>query len=263
MWRLLTPLLTLALVSPAAAHSRLTSPVPRNDFDDIKDTNALHPPPCGGPRSTVVMAQPVGNSIKVEWDETVDHPGHYEIMFAMANDANFAFLTDPAGVTLNNITDVQGGALPHHYTQMVKLPSAPCGACTLQVKQFMEGAGYYMSCADVQLTAAATLPDAGAMPAPIVVITDGGAPDDLAQPTAAADPASTAPSTPPATDEPAAAPPDLAAGPIGPTKYDYSYGCSSAPGAPSEGALPLLLFVVALVVCYRRAHEHSAGPAVR
>jgi hypothetical protein len=153
------------LPSLAGAHSRLTSPVPRNDFDDIKDSNALHPPPCGGPRSTTVRSQQVGDSILVAWDEIIDHLGHYEILFSPSDDtsdASFTFLTDPNGVTLNNIPDVQGGTLPHHYTQMVKLPLLPCAACTLQLKQYMQGAGYYHSCADMELRAAMTpAPDAG------------------------------------------------------------------------------------------------------
>src|SRR4051794_7535548 len=128
----------LFLVSATAgAHSVMTAPVPRNPFDDVKVGSATHPAPCGGPRSTVVMSKTVGDQIMVEWNETIDHPGHYEILFSTANDQNFAFVTDPSGATLNNITDVQGGTLPHHYKQLIKLPATPAAAGTLQLKQFM------------------------------------------------------------------------------------------------------------------------------
>ncbi len=244
MWRQLVLIVILASASgTAGAHARLTAPVPRNEFDDITDTNAEHPSPCGGPRSTVVMAQPVGNTIVVTWDETIDHQGHYEILFSMASDLNFTFLTDPSGVTLDNITDVQGGTLPHHYTQTVKLPSTPCPACTLQVKQFMLGAGYYMSCADMQLTAVA------ASPAPIATAPDdAGAPPDLAQAATTPTPADSTPtpSAQPAADDPGTmtAAPDMASAVIGPTKYDYSYGCSSLPGSTARGPIGVMLMLL-------------------
>jgi hypothetical protein len=232
----------------AAAHSRLTAPMPRNPFDDVKEGSATRPPPCGGPRSTVVMSKQIGDSILVEWDETIDHLGHYEILFSMANDQNFTFLTDPAGATLNNIPDVEGGTLPHHYKQMVKLPSAPCPACTLQLKQFMEGAGYYHSCADMELRAA-TVPGV-----------DGGvAPDDAGMLPDLSDPTATQPSTEPSTDPstaPQAATPDLAmAAPTGTPQsgnleVDYGYGCDISGGAGTSW-FPLLLFLFALGVRLR------------
>jgi hypothetical protein len=237
MWRLLTVVLLASAV--AGAHSRLTAPVPRNDFDDIKDTNALHPPPCGGPRSTVVMARQVGDIIQVAWDETIDHTGHYEILFSMADDQNFAFLADPNGVMLNNIPDVQGGTLPHHYTQMVKLPSAPCPACTLQLKQFMsETSTYYHSCADLQITQ-------------VTIAVDGGAPPDLA-PLAVPAPSmmpsmEPQPSTPPAKMD---APPDMASAPAGGLEVDYSYGCEMSGNAAVSF---LALLFVALVAVRLRA----------
>jgi hypothetical protein len=232
-------ILALLLGGVAGAHSRLTAPVPRNDFDDIKDTNALHPPPCGGPRSTVVMAKQAGDVIQVEWDETIDHLGHYEILFSMANDQNFTFLNDPTGIPLTNIRDVQGGTLPHHYTQMVKLPAAACPACTLQLKQFMsETSTYYHSCADVQLLQ-------------VTAPSDGGAPPDLAPLPA---PAMVMPSMPPQPSAPPVAmdaPPDMAtAVPAGGIEVDYSYGCEMS-GNATISFLALLL--VALLAARLRA----------
>ncbi len=135
--------LFLLVSATAGAHSVMTAPVPRNPFDDIKVGSTTHPAPCGGPRGTVVMSKNVGDLIQVEWDETIDHPGHYEILFSLANDQSFTFVSDPNGATMNNIADVQGGTLPHHYKQMIKLPATACAACTLQLKQFMSETSTY------------------------------------------------------------------------------------------------------------------------
>jgi hypothetical protein len=189
----------------------------------------------------------VGDSILVEWDETIDHPGHYEIGFSMANDQNFTFLTDPNGTTLNNIADVQGGTMPHHYKQMVKLPATACPACTLQLNQFMEGEGYYHSCADVELRAVGVpAPDGGTTPPPptpdMAMASETPAPSDPSQP-------STAPST-----TPAAPTPDLAAPKDSPQsgepEVDYGYGCNLSGGAGTTW-FPLLLFLIAPLVIRR------------
>src|SRR5690348_12260189 len=138
----------LLMSATAGAHSVMTAPVPRNPFDDIKVNSATHPAPCGGPRGTVVMSKNVGDLIQVEWDETINHPGHFEILFSMANDQNFAFVTDPNGAMMNNIAHSDVGTVPRHYKQMIKLPSTPAAAGTLQLKQFMsETSTYYHSCA--------------------------------------------------------------------------------------------------------------------
>src|SRR5258706_15682682 len=62
--------------STASAHIAMTYPAPR--------TSALKTGPCGAAgstRGTTVTTFDPGQTITVEWDETVAHPGHYRIAF--------------------------------------------------------------------------------------------------------------------------------------------------------------------------------------
>lgn len=143
--------LVLALGSNAAAHIALTSPPPR--------TSEQKAGPCGATgstRSANVTAFAAGETITVEWNETVGHPGHYRIAFdddgndAFQNpstpDDNFAF------TLVDQITDRDGET---HYTQTVTLPSTPCANCTLQLMQVMTTAvpynSFYYQCADITI----------------------------------------------------------------------------------------------------------------
>src|SRR6266536_2676361 len=83
----------LLILAPtlASAHARLTSPVPRNARDDVKDAYGA---PCGGPRSTNVHVFAAGSTLQVQWEETINHDGHFEVLFSTANDQGFSFLKD-------------------------------------------------------------------------------------------------------------------------------------------------------------------------
>jgi len=125
--------LAAALAAPSAAfaHALLTAPKPRDNRDDHKDNNGGAP--CGIARATT---QPTTNPpltpgapFTVTWNETVNHPGCFVIDFSMANDASFQVLSTVAHKTT--------GSTPRMYSQMVTLPSAPCAACTLRVRQIM------------------------------------------------------------------------------------------------------------------------------
>lgn len=146
---------TTLVPAVAGAHSRLLYPTPRNTMDGIKDAAA----PCGSARSTNITVAKVGSLLRVTWEETIDHPGHYELLFSMANDTNFQFLSNGAGTMMNNLPDTQVNGtmnpIPHRYQAMVKLPDTPCDTCTLQMKQFMSNTNtYYYSCADIKLVPA-------------------------------------------------------------------------------------------------------------
>src|SRR3954454_13678573 len=93
-------LATLLTPATALAHARLVSPTPRNTRDDVKDGTGA---PCGGARSTNVHAFHAGSTLKVDWEETVNHDGHFEILFSNASDQGFAFLKDASGKTLDNV----------------------------------------------------------------------------------------------------------------------------------------------------------------
>lgn len=149
----------------AQAHISLTSPAQRTP-DQQKDG------PCGAPGSTrgsnVTVYRP-GETIKVEWTETIDHPGHYRIAF----DADGQRFLMPLGnvdanqqyVLLDNIPDTnppQG-----KYSAMVTLPNVQTENGTLQLIQVMSTApvwtepDLYFRCADIALrTGGAPTPDA-------------------------------------------------------------------------------------------------------
>jgi hypothetical protein len=139
----------LLLPTLAFAHARLVWPPPRT-------TTILKTPPCGGvgPSGPATILTP-GQPLEVEWVETVDHPGHYEIAFSPANDLGFVTL-------LGNVPDqaFATGATERTYSATIDVPSTPCGACTLQLIQFMSdhppGSQYYYSCTDIQIVFGAT-----------------------------------------------------------------------------------------------------------
>jgi hypothetical protein len=163
--RMRTPVLALALLvaapSVAAAHIQLTSPLPR--------TLEQKEPNCGlatSTRSANPAVYAPGQTITVTWNETIDHPGHYRLMFDQDGEDSFPFpvtLTDTfEGTLANYITDKVGGA----YMQEVTLPDIECENCTLQLIQVMKAAppwveaDFYYQCADISLRVGGA-PDAG------------------------------------------------------------------------------------------------------
>jgi MYXO-CTERM domain-containing protein len=156
---LLVPMLLCTGVAVADAHITLLSPAPRTDAQKIG--------PCGADGSTrgpALTYQP-GETITVEWDESVDHPGHYRIAFNMdGQEFEIPGLpTDDFPETLvNQIADKEGGL----YSQDITFPDAECDNCTLQLIQVMTTNvpynSFYFQCADIVLSNAAPGgPDAG------------------------------------------------------------------------------------------------------
>lgn len=150
--------LALLLVSSTAhAHIALKNPAPR--------TTAQKAGPCGAAgstRGTNVTTYAPGETITIEWDETVDHPGHFRIAFD--SDGNDAFI-DPMRASDNfsftlvePIADKVGG----RYTQQITLPTEPCTNCTLQLMQVMTTTepynSFYWQCADIVIGDGTTPP---------------------------------------------------------------------------------------------------------
>jgi len=139
-----------ALILPAAvtAHVRwaLDSVTPPRTNDTGLKAN-----PCGGAartaRSTIFSA---GQTIEVQFQETINHPGHYRIAFSPANDLNF-----DSYILVDNIPDTTNTGF---YTQEITIPMEICSACTLQLIQVMttsptpQPGDYYYSCSDIQIT---------------------------------------------------------------------------------------------------------------
>lgn len=145
------------LSGTASAHIAMTKPAPRG-----VDQKAG---PCGrsgSTRGTNVTEFAPGETITVEWDETVDHPGHYRIAFD--DDGNdFTNPNNPDDnfptTMVEPIADKSGG----HYTQTITLPTTPCDNCTLQLVQVMTTAvpynSFYFQCADIRITGDVPPPD--------------------------------------------------------------------------------------------------------
>ena len=146
--------------SPVAAHALVVTPTSRDGSDSHKDPSG----PCGVART--VPPQPQGNyaagqTLHVEWTETVNHPGCFVVDFSMAGDTDFQVL----GVKSHASA---AGGTPRPWSLDVTLPSTPCDDCTLRVRQLMLGADLpdaqcppasvatgstYYSCANVVLAA--------------------------------------------------------------------------------------------------------------
>ncbi|MGK4003883.1 SCE4755 family polysaccharide monooxygenase-like protein [Sorangium sp. So ce1036] len=147
------------------AHITLTSPAPRHGPDQQKVS------PCGArgdARGEAVTVFEPGETITVAWDETIDHPGHFRIMF---DDDGFDDFPEPAdefdlcepgvdqGCLLDGIEDKRGGS----YSVQVTLPEIECEHCTLQLIQVMtdrKPATLYYACADLALRSSGEDPGA-------------------------------------------------------------------------------------------------------
>ncbi len=147
--------LLCAFASSAKAHIQLEYPPHR--YSDQKNG------PCGAEedyRTDEVTVFEPGETITVEWEETITHPSHFRIAFSLDGTDDFEdpadfddFYTNEA-VLADDIPDREEGG---HYEYEVELPSQACERCTLQVIQVMYdrepyGPGsLYWQCADVQL----------------------------------------------------------------------------------------------------------------
>lgn len=146
----------MSFAGVSSAHIDLTSPAPRHADDQQKVS------PCGARGDargeTVTVFEP-GETITVTWNETIDHPGHFRIMF---DDDGFDDFPEPAnendlcepgvdkGCLLDGIADKKGGS----YSAEVTLPDVECDNCTLQLIQVMTDrrpATLYYRCADLVL----------------------------------------------------------------------------------------------------------------
>lgn len=158
---LLSGLAVLAAPSVASAHAYVTDPPARDADNPDEDARAHKSGPCGGiARKGMPKQYTPGQDVIVRWKETIPHQGCFQIGFSAANDTGFTLLQLTAG-GVAQINDPAGGA-NMTYQASVKLPTTPCPACTLVVRQLMQGQpcpanadpamslqGTYYSCADI------------------------------------------------------------------------------------------------------------------
>ena len=118
--------------SLVAAHTLVVTPTSRDGSDSHKDPNG----PCGVARTVPPQPQASyapGQTLHVEWTETVSHPGCFVVDFSATGDTDFQVLgvKSHAGAA---------GGTPRPWNLDVTLPSTPCDDCTLRVRQLMLGA---------------------------------------------------------------------------------------------------------------------------
>jgi uncharacterized protein (TIGR03382 family) len=159
-------LVALLVLAPAtaSAHIALIYPPPRTDL--------LKQPNCGvagSPRSATPTVLAPGETITVQWNETINHTGHYRISFDPDGEdftipLSYDDTTQDTNVLIDEIPDVAGQSA---YTRDITLPDITCESCTLQVIQMMtdkppygDGNDIYFQCADLALRAGAG-PDGG------------------------------------------------------------------------------------------------------
>ncbi len=145
-----TLLILVLLSGTASAHITMTSPTPRTTDNKAGPCGAT-----GSTRGSHVATFAPGEKITVEWDETIDHPGHYRIAFDSDGDDVFINPSTPDDnypfTLMDMIPDKEGG----HYTQAITLPTTLCDNCTLQLMQIMTTVvpydSFYYQCADITI----------------------------------------------------------------------------------------------------------------
>ncbi|MFW7378553.1 MAG: SCE4755 family polysaccharide monooxygenase-like protein [Oligoflexus sp.] len=144
-----------ARLSVTAADGSIPRLIPRNSSDANKGDEAT---PCG-PNSTTRSTNPVvlmvGETVTVDYEETIGHMGTFQLNFSEAGQVNFTPLS-PAQIDDN--TPVAGAANKGQFQFTV--PNTPCTDCTIQFVQDMNGALHYKSCVDIVITPADAPPPA-------------------------------------------------------------------------------------------------------
>src|SRR5687768_6196498 len=108
----------VAAPSVASAHISLQYPLPRTTMQKDRHCGL-----AGSTRSANPTVPAPGETITVQWTETINHPGHYRISFDADGEdftipLSFTDLTQTENVLVDNITDNQGGT----YSQEITLP---------------------------------------------------------------------------------------------------------------------------------------------
>lgn len=150
--RILSIILISLLSISAQAHIRAKTAgnlIPRSNSDSLKTA------PCGGiARGVSSATYAPGATMTMNWEETINHPGRFEIYFSPSGDSAWQLIK-----TINDTTNLTTD-LPHQYTTTFTLPTTPCAACTIQLIQVMEenpaSPSYYYSCSDIKIQSATT-----------------------------------------------------------------------------------------------------------
>jgi hypothetical protein len=117
----------------AEAHALLDNPPARDQQDGYKDGSA-----CG---VSFASGQPVtsfapGQTVNVQWLETVDHNGCFLVEFSAGGDQDFQILGRKSHSNPPPPVNATSGE-PRHWSLDVTLPSSTCSGCTLRLRQLM------------------------------------------------------------------------------------------------------------------------------
>lgn len=159
-------LAVLGLNQSAEAHIRLTAPTSRHPIPEEEDNSFLKDGPCGGvgdSRTTDparISTFAPGETITLEWHETIHHESHYRIAFDadgqddFVNPSSESDIVNPPAlpILLDGIADTSGSE--DSFSIQVTLPETPCDNCTLQLMQYMYDRAdpFYYQCADIVIT---------------------------------------------------------------------------------------------------------------
>jgi MYXO-CTERM domain-containing protein len=172
-------------VSTASAHFRLLKPTSWLEEDNLGDPQKTGPCGNSGTQTNEVTTFQAGETITVEWAETIPHPGHFRIALVrdrseledpdidVDSSCNYVDPTAVANrtavppVLLENLypRDSDEVMFGMTFTQEVTLPDMECEKCTLQVIQFMTEHAQpciYYHCADIKIVGGGGASGAGA-----------------------------------------------------------------------------------------------------
>lgn len=139
----------LLYITFVVAHSRLDTPEPRSDDDNLKVG------PCGDlpynpDESTTVEPGP----FTFEWNETISHPGWFRLAMSIDPDDDY----DSYVLADCLFVHERGGIKSYQYE--VEIPDINCERCSFQLIQVMTDntqRPFYFSCANVQITGTTSL----------------------------------------------------------------------------------------------------------
>jgi MYXO-CTERM domain-containing protein len=151
-----------SMAATARAHISVSSPTARFMLGSVDQKTG----PCGtGTPTGVVTAFEPGQEVTVNWNETVNHPGHFRVALDLTGTDDFTNPTsetdmDVTGNVIAYVPDTGGSIFSHTFT----LPDTECSACTLQVIQVMtdklpwgpsNGDDIYYWCSDISISVGA------------------------------------------------------------------------------------------------------------
>jgi hypothetical protein len=151
MKRILILLLTFFSYEMIYSHARLKVPTPRTNQDNLKFAE------CGGAMTNAAPTEyTAGSTIKVDWEETINHPGKFLIYLLEEPQGQDATRELLDSIIDNQDNPIQNGVF-HQYTADIELPDRACETnCSIQLIQSMEenpnAPTFYYSCANVKIT---------------------------------------------------------------------------------------------------------------